>query len=228
MKMIKTALSGAAFSVVALASVAPAQAAPTITSPTTLTLVDLGTGNGNGFQSNATRVGANAIVTFSGATTGLYSGSSTTNNGLNGYTSPFGAGSNTNYYAVEPNGSVTITYTAARDMFGLLIGTLDSYNNIAFSTAGIAGVQSFSGTDIATALGMASNGTTNKNVLFSGLNSYNTVTLTDTTASAFEFVQASSAVPEPAAWAMMILGMGAVGFAMRRRQKVSTRVSHAV
>ena len=32
---------------------------------------------------------------------------------------------------------------------------------------------------------------------------------------------APGAVPEPATWAMMILGMGAVGFAMRRRIKVS-------
>lgn len=36
-----------------------------------------------------------------------------------------------------------------------------------------------------------------------------------------------AAVPESATWAMMILGMGAVGFAMRRRQKVTTRVSYA-
>ena len=35
-----------------------------------------------------------------------------------------------------------------------------------------------------------------------------------------------SAVPEPSAWAMMIVGMGAVGFAMRRRN-VTTRVSYA-
>ncbi|MCU6452863.1 PEPxxWA-CTERM sorting domain-containing protein [Sphingomonas sp. A2-49] len=39
---------------------------------------------------------------------------------------------------------------------------------------------------------------------------------------------APSAVPEPATWAMMILGMGAVGFAMRRRQKtVTTTVKYA-
>lgn len=37
----------------------------------------------------------------------------------------------------------------------------------------------------------------------------------------------AGAVPEPATWGMMILGMDAVGFAMRRRQKVTTRVSYA-
>jgi hypothetical protein len=36
-----------------------------------------------------------------------------------------------------------------------------------------------------------------------------------------------SAVPEPATWAMMILGMSAVGFAMRRRKNVSTSVKFA-
>ena len=35
------------------------------------------------------------------------------------------------------------------------------------------------------------------------------------------------AVPEPASWAMMILGMGAIGFAMRRRQKVNTAIHFA-
>lgn len=39
-------------------------------------------------------------------------------------------------------------------------------------------------------------------------------------------VDATPAVPEPATWAMMILGMGAIGFAMRR-QKGTTRVSYA-
>ena len=38
---------------------------------------------------------------------------------------------------------------------------------------------------------------------------------------------AIGAVPEPGTWGMMILGMGAVGFAIRRRQKVRTSVRFA-
>ena len=38
---------------------------------------------------------------------------------------------------------------------------------------------------------------------------------------------ATGAVPEPATWALMILGMGAVGFAMRRRNKVTATLRFA-
>lgn len=37
----------------------------------------------------------------------------------------------------------------------------------------------------------------------------------------------SGAVPEPATWAMMLAGFGAIGFAMRRRSKVKTAVRFA-
>jgi hypothetical protein len=40
-------------------------------------------------------------------------------------------------------------------------------------------------------------------------------------------IATAGAVPEPASWAMMILGMGAVGGALRRRSKVSTKVTFA-
>lgn len=36
-----------------------------------------------------------------------------------------------------------------------------------------------------------------------------------------------AAVPEPAAWATMTLGMGAIGLAMRRRKAVSTTFANA-
>jgi len=37
----------------------------------------------------------------------------------------------------------------------------------------------------------------------------------------------ASAVPEPAAWALMLVGFGAVGSAMRRRQSHAVKVSYA-
>lgn len=45
----------------------------------------------------------------------------------------------------------------------------------------------------------------------------------------FKASLSAGAVPEPATWAMMILGMGAVGFAMRRsrKTKINTTVSFA-
>ena len=36
-----------------------------------------------------------------------------------------------------------------------------------------------------------------------------------------------AAVPEPASWALMLVGFGSVGFAIRRRQKVAANVSYA-
>jgi hypothetical protein len=48
------------------------------------------------------------------------------------------------------------------------------------------------------------------------------------TTTSFSATATAGAVPEPATWAMMILGMGAVGFAMRRRKSnVTTTVSYA-
>ncbi|WP_070156339.1 PEPxxWA-CTERM sorting domain-containing protein [Sphingobium phenoxybenzoativorans] len=41
------------------------------------------------------------------------------------------------------------------------------------------------------------------------------------------FLTVTSAVPEPATWAMMVLGFGAMGMAMRRRRRVKTTVSYA-
>ena len=38
--------------------------------------------------------------------------------------------------------------------------------------------------------------------------------------SSFRFSPVASAVPEPAAWALMILGFGVVGYAMRRRPSI--------
>ncbi len=47
-------------------------------------------------------------------------------------------------------------------------------------------------------------------------------------AAAFNFEVASvAAVPEPASWAMMIVGMGAIGGSLRRRAKTAVRLALA-
>ena len=42
------------------------------------------------------------------------------------------------------------------------------------------------------------------------------------------FSSITSAAPEPAAWMMMIAGFGIAGFALRRRQKATMRLSYAI
>lgn len=50
----------------------------------------------------------------------------------------------------------------------------------------------------------------------------------ESTKEAFEFDNfAVAAVPEPATWAFMILGFGAIGGAMRRQRKANVKVSYA-
>ena len=43
----------------------------------------------------------------------------------------------------------------------------------------------------------------------------------------FSATVVAAAVPEPSTWAMMIVGLGAAGCALRRCQKATTRVSYA-
>jgi hypothetical protein len=74
------------------------------------------------------------------------------------------------------------------------------------------------------------NGTTLLLNGFAGLNNFQTsysVSNSDGFAGVtYTPVASAAAVPEPASWAMMILGIGAIGFALRRRT-VATRVSYA-
>ncbi|MBB3692460.1 PEPxxWA-CTERM sorting domain-containing protein [Sphingomonas sp. BK580] len=56
--------------------------------------------------------------------------------------------------------------------------------------------------------------------------SYTLTGYNDETGGTLNIRSVNAAVPEPATWAMMILGMGVIGVAMRR-QKVATNVRHA-
>jgi len=57
---------------------------------------------------------------------------------------------------------------------------------------------------------------------FGGISSIQFSTTTQFGVDNFQFTQGNSAVPEPATWAMMLLGFGAVGFSFRRRSRLAT------
>jgi hypothetical protein len=147
-----------------------------------------------------------------------------TSSGL--YAQPYGSVGN--YYSVGPSTSSPglIDLTGFGDIFSLslLWGSVDSYNTLYFLDSGLNILQSFSGNDIFNpANGNQTDPNTNPVVLFSldggSESSFAWLGMTSTQ-NAFEIDDiAVNGVPEPGTWAMMLLGFGAIGFAMRRSRR---------
>jgi hypothetical protein len=136
-------------------------------------------------------------------------------------------GSTGQYFSVGPSTSTPANVTVGTDIasFSLIWGSVDTYNLLTLNT--LAGSYMFDGAYIASLIPGFADGdhtspTSNPIVTF-------TLTGDDTQAvnfnmvsntNAFEIDNISiSAVPEPATWAMMLFGFGAIGIATRRRRK---------
>ena len=136
--------------------------------------------------------------------------------------------------------SFIIDSAAVPDFFSAgAFGNQISYNNVAGTFAGAAGTGTIGfGTNIfaqlnigGTALGFTQYGgpdlftlVNNKPVFNFGTFNLSSIT---SGAATITISAAAGAVPEPATWAMMLVGFGGLGFAMRRRAKVVTRVRFA-
>ena len=132
------------------------------------------------------------------------------------------AGYDTTVYVTSGIGSATLTFAGAQRYLGLLWGSIDPYNLLTFNFSD-GTTQSFTGGQ-ALAFGNGANGS--EYINFTSTKSFNSVTASST-ANAFEFDNvALTAVPEPATWALMLAGFGAVGFSMRRR-KTTTQDAYA-
>jgi hypothetical protein len=177
------------------------------------TYPSISTGNGN--------ITSLPGVTFSG--TGIVV-NNVVNHVLQGSAGVYAAppGDTTNYMAVLGGQSETLTFSSAKDIFGLLWGSIDTYNHLTFSNSHIPGSSlTISGSDLPTPptipFGDQSSPNSNHYVTISGLN-FDTVLITSGSNS-FEFDNVAAAAPEPSTWAMMILGFLGVGAMSYRRSK---------
>lgn len=147
---------------------------------------------------------------------------------------PFG--STGNYWAVGPtDGSPGVMdLSGFGDIFNIsfLWGSVDSYNLIEFLDGDNNVLASFTGSDIFNpANGDQTDPNLNPLVRFDvsgGDVSSLTRLRLSSTSNAFETDNFTiNAVPEPATWALMLLGFGAIGYGMRRRRPNTVRVRFA-
>jgi hypothetical protein len=119
------------------------------------------------------------------------------------------AGDLSNYLFAAGGGTATVQWDHALTSFDIYWGSIDSYNTLFTLGNG----DSITGTQVAAALGVTDGGTISEWVQISDTDAFSGFTATSASA-AFEFDMA--AAPEPATWAMLLLGFAGLGLAGRR------------
>lgn len=136
--------------------------------------------------------------------------------------------SSSNYYLDIVNGSYGVTLAQPSQFFSFVFGSLDNYNTLTLDFAD-GSTETLSGTQI-----IGQTGTGPFNSPYYGRVSYDvgggssiTGATFSSTQAAFEIDSLASAVPEASTWAMMMVGVGAVGASLRRRKVATTSVRFA-
>jgi len=183
------------------------------------------------------------LVNFSAPSSGTFGSGTFTENGIsfsptlpglggiivsgsspNNYANP--AGYAGNYMAILGGRSETLKFSGQKDIFGLYWGSIDTYNSVEFLLDG-AQVVSIKGSDLAAPIAASGNqlgANSNAYITFSNL-LFDEVILSSS-GNSFEFSNVAAAAPEPATWAMMILGFMSVGFmGYRRKNRFALRVA---
>lgn len=168
-------------------NVAVSTSLTSVAQSSTVNLLSLGAGTQSGLVSQApVSFGSDSSagnITYSG-TSGIYMGN------VAGVTAaPWtGTGRETgNYFAVQPNGTVSITYTQQQQYFGIMWGSVDSYNTLSFYNNGTM-VEQLNGRSITSnpSGNQAGQGTYYVNLNFNGNTGFDRVVATSTS-PAFEF-----------------------------------------
>lgn len=137
------------------------------------------------------------------------------------------------FFAVLGGEEADYTFANPLGQFSFILGSADTYNTLTVFLAG-GGSQTFTGQqliDSGVADGDQSAPRTNGRLIVNGEGTAITGFRLASSQNSFEIddIAGVAAVPEPATWAMMLFGFGAVGFGMRRRKgKEKLRVRYAL
>ena len=118
------------------------------------------------------------------------------------------------YLSVPGGGSATVTFAPTKEL-SIYVGSLDSYNKLTFG--GVGGT-TYSGSDMG-AISGGDNGdqtgpNTNGRLVFTFATPVDSATFQSST-NAFEVASVAGVVPEPATWALMLIGVAGLGATIR-------------
>jgi hypothetical protein len=118
-----------------------------------------------------------------------------------------------------PDGVATLTLGAAYANISFFMGSPDQFNGISFYGAGNALLGSFDGSQFT---GPPANGdqSLGERITFNFNGAAVQTVKFTSTSNSFEFDRVGAVpVPEPATWAMMLVGFGGLGAMIRRRRQ---------
>jgi hypothetical protein len=180
-------------------------------------------------------IGSSDFTTAGGDTWSLLSGTAGVAVGTTPNVSAAPFGETTPYMAVEGGGTEQVVFGTAQTSIKIYWGSIDASEPGTPSAGNVNGFSitvdgyTLTGSDLVALYGAHGDGShtdplANEWVTISGLGSFTTAEFTSSK-NAFEFSLGSS-VPEPATWAMMMLGFAGLGYAaFRRNSKAQMTVS---
>ena len=178
-------------------------------------------------------IGSSDFTTAGGDTWSLVSGTAGVAVGTTPNVSAAPFGETTPYMAVEGGGTEQVVFGTAQTSIKIYWGSIDADQTGTPSAGNVNGFSitidgyTLTGSDLVALYGAHGDGSrtdplANEWVTISGLGSFTTAEFTSSKNS-FEFSLGSS-VPEPATWAMMVLGFAGLGYAaFRRNSKAQVR-----